>query len=211
MSYSSEVKAELAKVAAKDGSDSGRNSLRDVFLRYGFVSDPSCENRLEFTIKSEDEARRIRDEIIALGLKVGLTKRKGSFVVYLKGGDAVSEILSRMGAVASMLKFEAMRVVKKVNNDINRSTNFISANVNKSISASVRQVEDIRLIETTIGLDALPERLCELARARLENPELSLAELGDSLKKTLSKSGVSHRLKELTKIAEKLRATSSPD
>ena len=115
------------------------------------------------------------------------------------------KLLGLMGAHVSLMQLENIRIVKEMRNSVNRKVNCETANLNKTVSASVRQVEDIRYIEQHKGLHELTEGLEEIARLRLEHPDASLKELGDMLSPQVGKSGVNHRLRKLSLIAEQLR------
>lgn len=126
-------------------------------------------------------------------------------MIYIKDGEEISKFLAFIGANAAMLKFEEIRVIKETKNNINRLVNCETANLNKTVNASVMQIEDIKLIRKLKKFDDLPKGLKEIAQAREENPELTLEQLGLSLTTPIGKSGVNHRLKKLHEIAESLR------
>ena len=96
-------------------------------------------------------------------------------------------------------------VKKEMRNSVNRKVNCETANINKTVSAAAKQVEDIRLIQKEIGLNKLPEGLQEIAELRLTYPDASLKELGEMLTEPLGKSGVNHRLRKLSELAEDIR------
>ena len=131
--------------------------------------------------------------------------RKKHEVVYVKEGAQIVELLGIMGAGVSLMNLENVRILKEMRNSVNRQVNCETANLSKTVSAAVRQVEDIRYIQRTIGFQELNEGLAEMAVLRLEHPEASLKELGDLLTPPVGKSGVNHRLRKLSLIAEKLR------
>ena len=124
-------------------------------------------------------------------------------MVYLKGSEAIADTLNVMGSHRSLLEFENTRIVKDMRNRINRQINCENANLNKTVSASMRQIADIKLIEERLGLDKLPDGLRQAAQARLSNPDSSLAELAELLR--LGRSGMNHRLRRLGEIASELR------
>ena len=131
--------------------------------------------------------------------------RKKHYVVYVKEGSQIVELLGLTGAHVSLMQLENVRIVKEMRNSVNRKVNCETANLNKTVSAAVRQVEDIKYIQRTVGFQELNEGLAEMAVLRLEHPEASLKELGDLLTPPVGKSGVNHRLRKLSLIAEKLR------
>src|SRR5690625_3587320 len=138
-------------------------------------------------------------------LKAKELQRRNGYIVYLKEAEKITEFLGIIGANNALFKFEDVRIVRDMRNSVNRIVNCETANLNKTISASVRQIESIKLIKNSVGLDDLPEKLKEIAEIRLQYPEVTLKELGELLPTgKLSKSGVNHRLKKIEAIAESL-------
>ena len=131
--------------------------------------------------------------------------RKKSYVVYLKEGSQIVDILNIMEAHVSLMELENVRILKEMRNTVNRKVNCETANINKTISAAVKQVEDITYLKETIGFENLPEGLVEAALARLANPDLTLKELGATLNPPVGKSGINHRLRKLSELADKVR------
>ena len=134
-----------------------------------------------------------------------IIKKEKDYMLYLKDGEEISEFLALVGANKSVIKFEEVRVIKETRNDINRLVNCETANLNKTINASVKQIEDINKIKKAGKFNELPETLKEIAEVRINNPEMSLIELGKLLDKPIGKSGVNHRLKKLSQISEELK------
>ncbi|MCD8200035.1 MAG: DNA-binding protein WhiA, partial [Coriobacteriaceae bacterium] len=134
------------------------------------------------------------------------TERKHRFPVYLKDSEAIVDILNVMGASRALMDFENVRIIKEMKNSANRQSNCDAANITKTVRAAARQMDDIRLIESEIGLTQLSPQLREIAEARLAHPEESLGELGNHLQPPVGKSGVNHRMEKLSRIAEELRA-----
>ena len=126
-------------------------------------------------------------------------------MVYIKEGAGIVDILNVMQAHISLMDLENVRILKEMRNSVNRKVNCETANLTKTINAAVKQVEDIRYIESTIGLSALPEVLEEAAKVRLNNPDASLKELGEAMCPPLGKSGMNHRLKRISEIASELK------
>lgn len=178
--------------------------LRGVFLTCGSAMDPEKGYHLEFVVPNG----RLRADLSAifheLGLSIKETKRKDLDILYLKESEQIEDLLTLMGATMSSLELMNVKIVKNVRNKVNRVTNCETANIDKTVSAASIQIECIRKIEQTIGLDSLPEELAEMAVVRLNHPDLSLRELGMELEKPLSRSGVNHRLKRLEAIANEL-------
>ena len=143
----------------------------------------------------------------SLGMNARTIERKKGYITYLKEAEKIADFLSLVGAVQAMLRFEDVRIVRDMRNSVNRLVNCETANLNKTISASVRQIEDIRFIQNRVGLDALPPKLREIAEIRLENEEVTLKELGEMLPSgPISKSGVNHRLRKIAIFAEQLKS-----
>ena len=131
--------------------------------------------------------------------------RKKHYVVYIKEGDQIVDILNVMEAPVALMELENIRILRGMRGNVNRQVNCETANINKTVSAAVKQMEDIRFIQETIGLDGLPESLQDMARLRLERPEATLKELGQALEPPVGKSGVNHRLRKLGQMADDLR------
>lgn len=177
--------------------------LKGVFLSCGTVANPDKNYHMEFVVphkKLSDDLLRILND---LDLNAKYILRKYSNVVYLKGSENIEDVLTMMGAVNSSLYIMGVKVQKDVKNKINRQMNFESANMSRSIDAGLAQVRAIELIEKKQGLDSLPAELKELALLRLDNPDMSLKELGASLSVPISRSGVNHRFEKIMSIAEK--------
>ena len=139
-------------------------------------------------------------------------ERKKGYIAYLKEAEKISDFLRIIGASVALLKFEDVRIIRDVRNSVNRLVNCETANLNKTISAAQRQVENIKLIDRTIGLDELPERLQEIARLRVAYQDMTLKELGEKVAgRPVSKSGVNHRLRKIEEIANELRAVGTPN
>jgi len=133
-------------------------------------------------------------------------ERKDNYVVYLKEGEQVVDLLNIMGAHTALLKFENTRIYKEMRNNVNRIVNCETANLTKTINASVKQIENIEYIRDTAGLDSLPQNLREIAELRLNYREASLKELGQMLTPPLGKSGINHRLRKIEQVAEDIRS-----
>lgn len=182
-----------------------RAYLRGVFLTRGSVSDPRRTYHLEMRTLDEGKADELCRLMRADGLAPGVSRRRDGLIVYLKDADHIASFLGLMGAHAALLDFEDVRVLRDVRNRVNRLVNCDTANVAKSVEAALGQVRDIRLIERVKGFSRLPSGLRRIAELRVEHPEVSLRELGEMLVPRLGKSGVSHRLRRLNRLAEALR------
>ena len=213
MSFSSKVKEEIATISRKDftlkqktSKMSTKGLIRDAFLRSGSISDPEKFYHLEIVFVTLEEAEAIKKLLENFDLDAKIVERKGHYVVYLKEGAQIADMLRIMEAPLALMEFENIRIVKEMRNSINRQVNCEAANLGKTISAAVKQVEDIKFIISKVGLDNLPESLAETAKKRLEYPEATLKELGELMDPPLGKSGVNHRLKHLSELAEDLRS-----
>ena len=157
------------------------------------------------TREMEEKASRLKKLMEPYQIDARIVMRKKHYVVYVKEGSQIVDLLGLMGAHVSLMQLENVRIVKEMRNFVNRKVNCETANLNKTVSAAVRQTEDIRYIENTVGLQKLTEGLEQIARLRLEHPDASLKELGEMLSPKVGKSGVNHRLRKLSLIAERLR------
>ncbi|MDR1194586.1 MAG: DNA-binding protein WhiA [Peptococcaceae bacterium] len=183
-----------------------RSYLRGAFLASGSVSGPDSNYHLEISGVNEELAHdlaAIINRFPDLGAKI--SRRKQSFMIYLKDSDQIADFLALAGAHGSLLEFENTRVMKGMKNQVNRLVNCETANLCKTVDAALRQLDNIRLIDAAIGLDNLSPPLRQIARLRLENPEINLKELGEMLLPPIGKSGINHRLRKIEEIARPLR------
>ena len=176
-----------------------------MFIAAGSVNDPKKNYHLEFVLSDMETAQQLRDLINSFSLDAKVVERKDHFVVYLKEGEQIVDVLNVMEAPLSLMDLENVRIVKEMRNDINRKVNCETANINKIVGAALNQLEDIQYIEKHMGLSRLPAQLEEVARLRQEHPDISLKELGSYLTTPVGKSGVNHRLRRISNIAEILR------
>ena len=216
MSFSSKVKNEIrnkhfttinrhSKISRNSNLDCDAELLAALFLKCGTVSDPEKSYHLEFLCDSDEEADTAAGALARLGISAGITRRKGRIAVYIKGREGISDLLAALGAYNALLEFENALVLKEMRGGIQRRVNCETANISKTVSASMKQVEDIRYIESTAGLSFLPETLRQAAELRLDFPEATLSELADRLPGT-GRSGINHRLRKISKIADDMRA-----
>lgn len=182
-----------------------RSYIRGAFLGGGSLSDPEKTYHLEFVTHDKEFAEDLSSIINSFDLNSKIVVRKDYYVVYIKEGEQIVDLLNIIEAHNSLLELENIRVVKGIRNDINRLVNCETANLSKTINAALRQVENIKYIENTIGIEKLPINLQELANLRLYYKESSLKELGNMLSTPLGKSGVNHRLRKIEKIAQNLK------
>ena len=179
--------------------------LRGVFLGSGSCVNPEIRYHLEFTVNNQENALFIKDVIESFDISAKMIKRKKDYTIYLKLAESVSTFLIVIGSNRGTLKFEETRVIKEVRNNINRISNFENANFDKTLDASLIQIEDIKLIRKNRKFAKLPESLKETARLRLNYKEATLEEIGNMLNPPISRAGVNHRFKKIHEIAEALR------
>ena len=182
-----------------------RACLRGAFLCAGSMSDPKKGYHLEFVCEQEKQAQQIREMIADFELEAKIICRKKHYVVYMKEGAAIVDLLNVMGARLSLMYLENLRVEKEVRNSVNRKVNCETANLSKTVNAAVKQIEDIEYIRENAGLNTLSEGLEEIAELRVKYPDTPLAQLGQMLSPPVGKSGVNHRLRKISRIAEELR------
>lgn len=182
-----------------------RAFLRGIFLTSGSVNNPEKSYHFEIACDTLKMAETIQEIMKSFELDARIVKRKKSQVVYLKEGAMIVDALNVMEAHRALMNMENVRILKDVRNQTNRKVNCDLANINKTLTAAGRQLEDIRYIERRKGFSDLSEGLRQVAELRLQEPEVSLKELGEMLDPPVSKSGVNHRLKKLSELAESLR------
>ena len=179
-----------------------RAYIRGAFIAAGSMSDPSKSYHFEIVCGELAQAEYVRDMINSFDLDAKIVTRKKTFVVYLKEGSQIVDVLNIMEAHIALMELENVRILKEMRNSVNRKVNCETANINKTVSAAVRQMEDIVYVRDTVGLDYLPEGLRDVALTRLENPDATLKELGSLMADPV---GVNHRLRKISEIADKLR------
>lgn len=182
-----------------------RAYIRGAFLAAGSVSNPEKTYHLEFAVNHYRHSLSLQNLINYFNMDAKMIERKGHYVVYLKEGEKIVDLLNVIGAHISLMDLENLRIIKDMRNNVNRLVNCETANLNKTVSASIKQLSEIEYIQETIGLNSLPELLEEVAIKRLMYPEASLKELGEMLSPTVGKSGVNHRLKKISAIAETIK------
>ena len=182
-----------------------RAFLRGAFLCIGSMSDPAKGYHLELVAGKERQALQIQGVLRDFELDAKIVKRKQYFVVYLKEGSNIVDFLNICEAHVGLMSFENFRIVKEVRNSVNRRVNCEAANIKKTVNAATKQIQDIELIRDTYGFANLPDNLREMAEVRLEYPDATLNELGQYLSPQVGKSGVNHRLRKLSELAEDIR------
>lgn len=182
-----------------------RAYLRGSFLAAGSMSDPKKTYHFEIACQSAEKAEQLKQLMVYFDIDAKVVLRKRYFVVYVKDGSQIVDMLNIMEAHNSLMDLENIRIAKEIRNSVNRQVNCEMANINKTVSAASRQVDDILFIKNTVGFSSLTEGLREVAEIRIEHPEASLLELGRMMSSPVGKSGVNHRLRKLSQIADELR------
>ncbi len=182
-----------------------RTYIRTIFIMCGTVSDPEQNYNLECVFKDEFIANDFANMLEAFEIFGKVIIRKKYYVFYLKDSGQIVDLLNVVGAHKALLKMEQTRVYKQFRNNLNRKVNCETANLNKAVKASVKQIEDIEYIKNTVGLGYLDDNLREIAEIRLREPYLNMSAVGAMLENKLSKSGVNHRFNKIKTIADRIR------
>lgn len=188
-----------------------RAFVRGAFLSTGSIMNPNKSYHFEIVCNCEEKALQLVKIMEIFNIDSKIVARKGYFVVYIKEGESIVDILNVMEAHVALMNFENVRILKDMSNYYNRQVNCETANIKKTVTTACRQIEAIRYIEDTIGIDSLPENLQEIARVRTEYPDTPLKDLGGLLTNPIGKSGVNHRLRKICEIAEELKARNKED
>ena len=181
--------------------DDKRAIIRGAFMGGGLINNPESKYHLEIVFNSNENKEIIRGFTEEFGMQFKELERKTGYSLYIKDGESISNFLAIIGANASVVRYEEIRVIKDKRNNINRIVNCETANLSKTVDAALNQIKAIKKIQSAGKFDELPENLKEIAILRIENQDLSLSELGRLLKKPLGKSGVNHRLNKLIQIS----------
>ena len=182
-----------------------RAFIRGAFLASGSISDPEKGYHFEIVTQDERKATHLQEIICSFQIDAKIVLRKKSYVVYVKEGAQIVDMLAIMEANVALMNLENIRILKEMRNSVNRKVNCETANISKIVNTAARQIEDIKYIQCNRGFSALTDGLKEIAELRLEYPDSSLQELGKMLDRPISKSGVNHRLKKLSNIANEIR------
>ena len=187
-----------------------RSYLREMFLCTGFMNDPVKRYHLEYRCFSEAQSQQLQEVLTSHGIRAGMTRRKRYFVVYIKDSEDIVTLLHLMGASVSLMATENARILKEVRNSVNRRVNCETANIGKTVESAGRQLEDIRFLRENGILQSLPASLREAADLRTEHSGASLSELGALAKPPVGRSGMNHRLRKLSALAQKAREEENP-
>ncbi|ONI48337.1 DNA-binding protein WhiA [Candidatus Epulonipiscioides saccharophilum] len=182
-----------------------RAFIRGLFLGGGILSDPEKAYHLEFIVYTKEKAEFVKEILRSIDITTKVVKRRKKYIVYLKESSQIVDLLNIMGAHIALLELENIRVLKEVRNNVNRTVNCELANISKTVSSAILQIEDIKYLSKTIGLNKLPRNLEQLAKLRLKYEQATLLELGSKLEPPVSKSCVSHRFKKIRQIVEETR------
>ncbi|MCI2252929.1 DNA-binding protein WhiA [Domibacillus sp. PGB-M46] len=185
-----------------------RTYLRGAFLAGGSVNNPETSSyHLEIFSLYQEHNEALCTLMNEFSLNAKTLERKKGFITYLKEAEKISDFFSIVGAHSALMRFEDVRIVRDMRNSVNRLVNCETANLNKTIGAALRQVENIKFIDQTVGLGILPDRLREIAELRVLHQDVTLKELGEMVSgAAISKSGINHRLRKIDEIADKIRA-----
>ena len=182
-----------------------RAFIRGAFMASGSMTDPNKGYHFEIVCRTQAQASRLQELMKEFETEPKVVERKNYYVVYLKEGSQIVDMLNVMEAYVSLMNLENVRIIKEMRNTVNRKVNCETANISKTVNAAVKQISDIEYIRDTEGLDSLPLPLREMALVRLEYPEAPLKDLGKYMNPPVGKSGINHRLRKLAAIAEGIR------
>lgn len=197
-------KEKMEQAFQKNEEQKTKDFLRGAFLGGGSINNPEKKYHLEIKFSADSNKEEMMKRLERQNIK--MKELSASPILYLKEGEEISNFLAFIGASSGVLRFEEIRVMRDVRNNVNRLVNCETANLNKTINSAVKQIEDIKFIKQKRKFGELSEQLKEIAELRVTYPEKSFVELGQLLKEPIGKSGVSHRLKAISKFAEELRS-----
>ena len=210
--FSKEIKEEIEKLKVWDNKSNlkqeeqlQRVCVREAFLKSGSIADPEKQYHLEIVFKQKKKAEEILQILQENGFKFRMLKRRERYVLYIKEGEDISNFLAFIGASHSMLRFEEIRVVRQMRGHVNRKVNCETANLSKTVNASVKQLEAIEYLKQIGKFDELDDNIKEIANLRYENPDISLENLAKMLQNPISKSGANHRIAKIMQLAEELK------
>lgn len=181
-------------------------TIAGMYLASGSLSDPNKGYHMEFALPELELCNYLGLTLLEkYGMLAKHVERKNHQVLYFKESDNIIDMLALMGATSASFELTNVKIYKDMRNNINRGVNCVNANIEKSIRAAEKQIEDIELLDAEVGLDTLPDNLREIAMLRYENPDFNLADLGAALTPPISRSGANHRLQKIAKLADEIR------
>lgn len=195
----------LASNTITQSSCCKRAYIRGAFLMTGSISDPQKSYHMEFVFQDENEAQYIQEQLLFFDIDAKIIQRKKYYVLYVKDGAQIVDALNVMGAHVALMNFENTRILKEVRNSVNRKFNCEMANIGKTVSAAQKQIGDIQMLMQSPVYKTLPKALKDIAALRLEYPEATLKELGELADPPLGKSGINHRLRKLSEMADAMK------
>ena len=203
-SIENEIKEKMDKSGGIESKDEARIKAlaRGAFLGSGSVNNPENKYHLEVVLSNNKNASSIKKMLEKMQIDFKALERKNGYSLYMKDGEEISKFLAFIGANNSVLKFEEIRVLREMKNNVNRKVNCETANLNKTINAAVKQIEAIKKLKESGKLESLNPNLKEIASLRVENPDATLTELGQMLQNPIGKSGVNHRLNQLIELSK---------
>jgi hypothetical protein len=204
MAFENEIKEKMDKSGRIESKDEARIKAlaRGAFLGSGSVNNPENKYHLEVVLSNNKNASSIKKMLEKMQIDFKALERKNGYSLYMKDGEEISKFLAFIGANNSVLKFEEIRVLREMKNNVNRKVNCETANLNKTINAAVKQIEAIKKLKESGKLESLNSNLKEIASLRVENPDATLTELGQMLQNPIGKSGVNHRLNQLMELSK---------
>lgn len=212
MSFSQELKEEIEKLKVWDNKSNlkqeeqlQRICVREAFLQSGSMTEPEKQYHLEIVFKHKKKAEEILQILNDNGFNFRMIERRKKYVLYIKEGEEISNFLAFIGASSSVLRFEEIRVVRQMRGHVNRKVNCETSNLEKTVNASIKQVQAIEYLKKIGKFDELDDNIKEIANLRYENPDLSIDSLSKMLQTPISKSGANHRIAKILQIAEEYK------
>ncbi len=197
------INPKLRNVEELNQDEEKRALVRGIFLGSGSINDPNKKYHLEILLNDNDISKYIQNILKEAGIKTKILESNNT--LYIKEGEEISKFLAFIGAQKSVLNFEEIRVMKDLRNTVNRQVNCETANLTKTVNASVVQIEAINFLKKMKKYEELPDSLIEIAELRVKYPEMSLKDLGTMLENPIGKSGVNHRLKKIIEFADEIK------
>ena len=195
------IKEDIEYIGDNDNKELQKAILRGAFLGAGSINNPENKYHLEIILSTLSNMEKVIKMLNNFEIKAKKLERKNGYSIYLKDGEEISKLLALIGANSGVLKFEEIRVIKEIKNNVNRKVNYETANLNKTVNAAVKQINAIKELKKKGKFNSLPDSLKEIAELRLENPDSSLQELGQRLSTPIGKSGVNHRLNKIIDLS----------